>query len=506
MRRAFVLALVLAMTGANARAADVPTVAAVRERVRLAAGTRPPSERIVVTYDARGLHGRNTTYRIGDDYRELVEEPPFRTQHGRLAKQAWHQNANGETVLDQADPGLATGDAMATTISETVSPVAGYVLASLNAAGSGTKEYIEAATWRVVRRVIVRPTGTTTFAYDDFRTVDGVTQAWHWTVRDGHAENDADYRIERRSNDVSAPDVAIAAPRGTFVEFPAGRDRVSLPVREAGDKFYVRLTIGERGLDFLLDTGASGITIDDDIARQLGLTVYGHYSNAANAGRYVGGRVLIPSIKVGDLAMHDVVMGLTPHMNASIGTGEVRPVGLLGFDFIAALALELDYEHAVVTATAPSSFAAPTAPHTVPLDIRLGTQAPMTDVAINGALGERFLIDTGASGPVLIFDYFRRRHPSALVDLGGGEARNRHFLGVGGAFETQPYQLDSVRLGNVNFKDFLAFVVRTKTAYASDEDGVLGTEFLRLFNVYLDYANSSIYLEPNARGRAARAR
>ncbi len=61
-------------------------------------------------------------------------------------------------------------------------------------------------------------------------------------------------------------------------------------------------------------------------------------------------------------------------------------------------------------------------------------------------------------------------------------------------------------MGGVRFKDFLAFVVGTKTAYGIDEDGLLGTEFLQLFNVYLDYGNLRIYLEPNALGRAASGR
>ena len=72
----------------------------------------------------------------------------------------------------------------------------------------------------------------------------------------------------------------------------------------------------------------------------------------------------------------------------------------------------------------------------------------MTDVTINGALGERFILDTGGVGTFLIFDYFARRYPEALKDKGEG-ARSRPvvFRGIGGAFETRPYQIAELKLG-----------------------------------------------------------
>ena len=96
----------------------------------------------------------------------------------------------------------------------------------------------------------------------------------------------------------------------------------------------MRLSIQGRWLDFLVDTGASGIVIDENVVRQLGLSTYGRYSSGVNAGRYVGGSVLVPSVKIGDLSMTDVAMNTTPHMRESDDEfrGGVKPVGLLGFD------------------------------------------------------------------------------------------------------------------------------------------------------------------------------
>lgn len=507
----FVMLVVwFAFLGSGSVSADaLPTVEMLRRQVAAAAGTPLKKMTMVETYERHGSHGRRTSFRSGDDKRTVVEEAPFTYATGEFGKQVWHQNVNGQTVLDQPEAGRATTDKITTTVAPIVDPVFGYVISSLNRAGYGSREYVEAATSRVVRVDDIEAAQTTTRAFDDFRTVGGETRSWHWTVRDGHVENDAEYRVVSIVPDARPSDVEIAPPRRELVKFPPGVSEVALPVQLRGGNFSVRLTVAGRGLDFILDTGASGITIDDGVARQLGLPVYSRYSNGANAGRYLGGSTIVPSVLVGDLAMKDVVMSLTPNLLANydeVASG-VKPVGLLGFDFIAALALKLDYEHGAITASDSNRFVPPTTPHTIALDVRLGSQQPLVDVAIDGALGERFVVDTGSPAPVMLFDYFQRRHPEALVDRGGGgDARGLRFSGVGGRFETKPYQLDSMRLGSAVFKQFLAYAVRSRAAYGGDEDGLIGTTFLQLFNVYLDYGDSRIYLEPNAYGQTARTR
>jgi predicted aspartyl protease len=502
--RSVILVVLLALLGNGSVSAEgLPTAEMIRKRIAAAAGTPPKKMTMVVTYELHGTRGRRTSFRIGDDVRSTIEEAPFAYQYGEFEKQAWHQNENGQTVLDQADAGLAKTDTITTTVAPIVKPVVGYLISSLNNAGFGSREYVEAATSHVVRADEVGAAETTTRIYDDFRTVDGDTRAWHWNVRDGHVENDGDYRVVSIVHDARASDVAIPQPRRALVDFPAGVSTLALPVQLRGGKFFVRLAIQGRGLDFLLDTGASGIVIDDDVVRQLGLATYGRYSSGVNARRYVGGSVLVPSVKIGDLSMTDVAMDTTPHLESD-DQGGVKPVGFLGFDFIAALGLKLDYEHGEVTAYEGNAFVAPTTPHTIALDIRLASQQPRVDVTINGALGERFVIDTGAPAPLMLFDYFQRRHPEALVDRGGGgNARFLRFYGVGGNFQTVPYQLDSVRLGSAEFKQTLAYAVRSRASYGGAQDGLIGIRFLELFNVYLNYADSRIYLEPNAFGRSA---
>jgi predicted aspartyl protease len=500
-----VVSLIVAVAPSASRAAaDIPDLATLRANAAAAVGTVPANEARTIAFTLDGLPGTRTLLRSGDDYLESTSYGPLQRARGTLAGRHWHQNENGETVLEEPDPGHAAKEAYETTIARVETPVAGYAVSSLNSKGFGSREYIDATTWRVVRRESITSSGTSVVTYDDFRTVAGYTTPFHWTIDDGHPENAGEYRVtEEHIGSVTAADLAIPPPRRALVEFPAGATSVALPARAARDVFVVRLTIGGRGCDFMLDTGASGIVIDDDVASALHLTAYGATSNGANAGRYVSRTVVASHVAVGDLSMHDVVMRTIPHLGAERSTDDFRIVGLLGFDFIDAVSLKLDYDAGTITATRADAFVPPSGAEAYPLDVRLGTGQPMIDVRVNGSLGERFVLDTGAYGSILIDDYFARRYPDAMVDEGHGEGRTRRYYGVGGSFSTQPYQLSSVELGAVRFKDFVAYRVTSASSYGGNIDGQVGSELLKYFTVFTDYARGKVYLQTNEFGRSA---
>jgi len=182
----------------------------------------------------------------------------------------------------------------------------------------------------------------------------------------------------------------------------------------------------------------------------------------------------------------------------------VRTVGLLGFDFLAELGVTIDYEHQRVTVLPEPDYAPPSDKHLIPLDVRIGDGSPIVDVAINGALSERFTIDTGGAGAFMIFDAFARKHPEALIDQGGGgDERRMSFRGVGGDLSTKAYQLSLVRVGPIRLTNFMAYLVTSRNSYAGDDDGIIGPGFLQFFNVGLDYGKNRVYLVPNEFGRRA---
>ncbi len=496
----FLVAAIVATSASATRAQEELTVAAIHAKEKAAVGKRPQSETITTTVVRHGLTGTEVRQRSGDDYRVDTTLGPIHTAEGAAGGVFWRQNRNGETVVTPNESGgeEPVDEEVRASVTHLTTPSDLYVISRLNALGRGTKEYYDPATWHEVRFDRISATETTTTLYSDFRTVAGYTRAWHRTVADGHPENDRSYTItEDDVGPVPASVLAVPPDRRTLVEFPAGQTSVKLPAQydRVNSKFIVRLMVGGRGLDFILDSGASGIVIDRDVAQSLGLGEFDAYSNAANAGRYVETTTIIPSIAIGAITMHDVVVTTTPHLGGD--RDGFRVVGLLGFDFLDEASIKLDYVNETATAYAPSSFVAPSGPDVFVLDVRLASYAPQTTVTINGAAGTRFTIDTGGAGALMIDDYFRRRYPDSVVDERHAR-QSQEFAGVGGTFDTKAMILAQYQIGPIPFTHSGAYVINSNTVYGDDEDGIIGPEILRIFVVYLDLAHGKVYLVPNS--------
>jgi hypothetical protein len=486
-----------------------PDVAQLRAKIDAARGKRPVNERVVEAFDEDGRTSTRTTTREGDDERIREADGPFATESGTFGGQAWHQNENGLTVLDQPRHGGEAEEKRTLTLSHITSPIVAHVIADLNPKGFGTKTYVDPGTSRIVRFDRIEPNETYVTTYDDFRRADGYERPWHRHTSDGIKVDEEDVRVVSvETANITPAQVAIAPPRRALVVFPVGKHTVQLPVHlDSQNHWIVRVQVGSRGLDFILDTGAaSGIVMDEGVARGLGLTLYSEGSNSANAGRFVESAAIVPQMNVGPLTMTDVAVTVVPSLRMDDPDSHSSAVGLLGFDFIASEALALDYEHATVTATDYDTFAAPTDPGTITIPIRVGGQGPETDVWLDGRLGERFQIDTGGAGGVMITDLFTRRYPGVtrtFIPSGG----SIELSGVGGDFMAPVYSVPEMRIGNTTFKQFSAIVIASDRLYTfGGLDGVIGPELLRYFTVTTDYADSALYLLPNNLGHQARTR
>ncbi len=503
MKAVFVwVAIVLALVPQTCRAADaLPDSQTLRDRSEAAHGPVAAAYKQIIDFTGTAASGTRFIYRRGADHREIVDAGPLHTETGMYGGDRWHLNANGHVVIDQDDPGLASKESLTTTVTRVSTPLDAYVIATLNAKGFGTREFFDPQTNYLVRREASAPNGKTITVYDSFRAFGARHLAAHWTVHDERTGTETQYTTrEYAAGDVTESDIAMPTNKRRLVTYPAGQDRVVLPaVFAPGGHVLVRLTIAGRGLDFVLDTGASGITIDPGVAAALKLTIIDKAQSSENAGRFDTGEAIVPHVTVGALAMNDVVMSVLPLASEEAGAKEV---GLLGFDFLCESGITIDYENKIVTAERYGTYTAPQDPKSIALDVRLGTQAPLTSVTINGAVAERMLLDTGGVGPFMLFDYFARRHPEALPPDRGGAMQPR-FFGAGGAFNASRVELDDLTMGGISFKHFVGYRVTSAKSYAGTFDGLIGPAFLHLFDVHLDYPNGKIYLVLNATGRRA---
>jgi hypothetical protein len=97
----------------------------------------------------------------------------------------------------------------------------------------------------------------------------------------------------------------------------------------------------------------------------------------------------------------------------------------------------------------------------------------------------------------MIFDYFRRRFPDAVVDE-NHNATTMDFKGVGGLFQADAIMLERFQLGRATFVNSQVYVIDSDKSYGYDQDGIIGPRLLRVFTVYVDLANEKIYLVPHS--------
>lgn len=497
------LALLAGSTGATlAQPSPSPSPAVLtaddilaRSKAAEDADDHPETEREVWATHVAGLDGSLEMVRRGENTETETTLGPFHTARGVFHALRWHQNENGETVLDRTEPSQVE-HAQTQSVARVHEPVDAWEITTTFASGHVTRFYYDPKTFYVVRTERTVAGHTSHLVFEDFRTdARGRTRFWRYYGGDDRPDNDIDYRLTRDdlNADVSESDVEIPRDRRTLVEFPAGNESVRLPARIENDRIYVRVDIAGRGLDFLLDTGASSITINADVARDLHLPEYGRVTQTV-AGSFAAGRVVAPEMTIGALSMHDVVMHTVPL--ASNESHDTRVVGLLGFDFLDAVGLKIDYTSGTLDAMRPGSQAPPAA--ATPLEIRLNSGAPVVRAALGDASGDDFILDTGAAFSYVVFQRFARAHPEAFAPP--GEGRTLNASGVGGSMPYRKIATKRVGLGTWAFDDDTGAEALSPNALGFDnEDGLIGADILKLFTVYLDYASSRIYLAPNGR-------
>lgn len=490
-----VLALATAPGGTQpARSPAEPTAADIVARNRSATGSerREEPERERWTVRSAGLTGTLESVRDGNDNVMTTQLGPFRSQRGSFHGQRWHQNDNGETVLERLEP--SQSERVATDgVSRVHDPVEAWAVTTTFASGHTLRSFYDPRTFLLVRTERTANGHTLRTTYDDFHVdAGGRVRATHYFGSDDRPGTDFDYRLAL-SEPAPAPlegELAIPADRRPLVEFPAGVPQARLPARIDGGRIYVRLTVGGRALDFLLDSGSSNITLDERVAQSLGLVAYGRTTQTV-AGTFASQRVIVPAVGLGTLAMHDVVMRTAPI--AENEGSHTRVVGLLGFDFLDAVGLKIDYAAGTLDAIRPGLLVAPAG--SIPLDLRLNTQVPVTTVTVGEATGDDFIVDTGAQFDLVLFQRFLRAHADAAHAT--PLARVRYGNAVGGRISYRSLELRATTLGPLAFANLDAVEALGTNALGFDtHDGLIGDGVLARFSVFFDYAANRLYLGP----------
>jgi len=248
-------------------------------------------------------------------------------------------------------------------------------------------------------------------------------------------------------------------------------------------------------LQFIFDTGSSGISLDSSTAAYLGLQpVYSGY-----AIRGVGGIRKVPFVNGGSLQLGSIrADSLDFHVNDySVLTSVygVRIDGIIGYSLLSRYVIRIDQELQQMDWFAAGVNAYPRRGYRMKLEM---DKLPSHAAYVQDLRGEqsRFLIDLGAGLNLL----FSRRYvqSSGLLD----NTRKRWIKsgeGIGGRIEMELTTMRQLRIGPYRFRQVPInifdddFNVTNYPEWA----GLIGNDLLRRFQVILNYPAKEMHLLPN---------
>lgn len=286
----------------------------------------------------------------------------------------------------------------------------------------------------------------------------------------------------------------------------AQEEFIEPPSREITSVSFIQLTGGiiilqarvdnyTDTLNFILDTGSSGISLDSSTVEMLGLqpvpsdrTIRG-IAGIKNVSFLYNRTLHFPGLSIDSLNFH-----INDYSILTAVYGE-QIDGIIGFAVLSRYIIKIDYERVKVIFCTRGTIRYPRGGYLLRPHISQLVSQPMR-VRDAKAIHSRFLFDLGAGLCMLFSREFIE--DSNFLD------KKRKFWhkegeGLGGKIDMELTVIKEVKIGPYKFRNVPSFIFNDEynvTAYPQ-MGGILGNDIMRRFNVILNYAKGDIYITPN---------
>lgn len=249
-------------------------------------------------------------------------------------------------------------------------------------------------------------------------------------------------------------------------------------------------------LNFILDTGSSGISLDSTTVDYLQLkptptdrTIRG-IAGIRKVSFLYNRSLRFPGLNIDSLNFH-----INDYSILTTVYGE-RIDGIIGYAVLSRYIVKLDYDSSKLTFASPGTIRYPRAGYLLKPNIaQLVTQSMR--VRDDKTINSRFLFDLGAGLCVLFSRDFIE--DSSLLDK-----KRKRFPkegeGLGGKIDMELTVIKELKIGPYKFRQVPAFIFEdlyNVTSYPNLA-GLLGNDIMRRFNVILNYPGGDIYITPNS--------
>jgi hypothetical protein len=248
-------------------------------------------------------------------------------------------------------------------------------------------------------------------------------------------------------------------------------------------------------LNFILDTGSGGISLDSATCAQLNITTTATDTSITG----IGGVRRVPFVF--DKTLH--FPGLqVKHLNFHVNNYEVltsvygeKVDGIIGYSFFSRYIVAINFDSAYIEVYNPGKISYPrqgTTLHPV------FTALPIQWISIKDKkkLGYNYYFDTGAGLCFLMSEQFAQ---DSSILLSRRKPVLTQAQGMGGKLQMRLTVIKEVKIGPYKFRHVPTYIYDDQFNVTSFPftGGLIGNDLLRRFNMVINYPKREIHLSPN---------
>lgn len=250
-------------------------------------------------------------------------------------------------------------------------------------------------------------------------------------------------------------------------------------------------------LNFVLDTGSGGISLDSTLVASLHLpssksqkTIRG-IAGVKTVDFVLNHSLKMPGIEVNQLDFHINDYSLLTSVYG------VRIDGIIGYSFLRRYVVHIDYDEYTLAIFTPGRFRYPKGGFVLKPNF---SNLPLQTASIQTSrtILSRYIFDTGAGLCLLLSKDFVE--DSAIF------SSNKTFYptqaeGLGGKKQMKLTVLKSVKIGPYKFKKVPTHIFEDQYNVTNYPilGGIIGNDLLRRFNITINYPDQTIFIKPNNR-------
>ena len=266
-------------------------------------------------------------------------------------------------------------------------------------------------------------------------------------------------------------------------------------VVESDGRIYVTaFANGSDSLKFLVDTGASTIVLNPNSPRLFGHIHKGKaVENIGTTGENTVTESKDNSIKVGTIEYAKAKCVSIPYPPNLWD-------GVFGLNGLRAFNIEINYDEHKIFCYAKDEPVEIDDKHAVPLPFTYRHDVPFVEIPItlgDSTYNVQLEVDTGSDRVIDLSTTFVNRH--SLLGTKKPFATSRITSSDGGSGELKNVYFDKVIIGEYALPHVPgAFSTLTQGILCENGvDGMMGNNFLKRFNIFIDFKSEKIFLQPN---------